>query len=133
MAKFKGKDLSLTIDSVETNIEATSVVLENEEGDSDVLTFAEIGSGEGLQWFFTINAVSDYGSGSFWSTCWDNEGEEVPYLFKPYGNETASPTQPHFSGSCKVAAPPPIGGTANETFTFEVRFDCTSKPERVTA
>lgn len=133
MAKFKGKDLSLTLDSVETNVEATSIVLDNEEGDTDVLTFAEIGSGEGLSWFFTINAVSDYGAGSFWSAAWDNEGAEVPYVFKPYGNEAPSPTQPHFTGMCKVAAAPPIGGTANETFTFEVRWDCTGKPERVTA
>lgn len=133
MAKYKGKDLSLTIDGVEVALEGTSVVLENEEADTDAVTFAELASGTPLQWFFTITAVADYGDGSLWSTLWDNAGSEVAFVFKPYGNTTASTAQPHFTGNCTITAKPPVGGSANEVFTFEARLDVDGEPVRVTA
>ena len=82
--------------------------------------------------FFTITAVSDYGADSFWSFCWDNSGEEVTFLFKPYGNATASTSQPHFSGTATVNRKPPVGGEAGSVFTFETRFDIVGTPTRVT-
>lgn len=133
MAKYKGKDLSLLIDGEEVNLEATSVNLENEEADTDAVTFAELASGTPLQWFFTVEAVADYGSGSFWSSLWDNSGTDVAFVFKPYGNATATAAQPHFTGTCTINAKPPIGGTANEVFTFEARLDVEGEPTRVVA
>lgn len=133
MAKYKGKDLSLTIDGEEVNLEATSVNLENEEADTDAVTFAELSSGTPLQWFFTVEAVADYGVGSFWSTLWDNSGTDVPFVLKPYGNASASAAQPHFTGTCTINAKPPIGGSANEVFTFEARLDVIGEPVRKTA
>lgn len=133
MAKYKGKDLSLTIDGVEVNLEGTSVLLENEEADTDAITFAELAAGTPLQWFFSITAVADYGANSFWSTLWDNAGTEVAFVFKPYGNATATASQPHFTGNCTINAKPPIGGSANEVFTFEARLDVDGEPARVIA
>lgn len=132
MAKFKGKDLSLTIDGVEVNLEATSVVLDNEEADTDAVTFAELASGTPLQWFISIEAVADYGTGSLWTTLWENSGSDVAFVFKPYGNTVASATQPHFTGNATITAKPPVGGTANEVFTFEARLDVVGDPTRVT-
>lgn len=133
MAKYKGKDLSLTIDGVEVNLEATSVVLDNEEADTDAVTFAELGSGTPLQWFISVEAVADYGTGSLWTQLWDNAGDTVPFVFKPYGNATASTSQPHFTGTATITAKPPVGGSANEVFTFEARLDVVGEPTRVTA
>jgi hypothetical protein len=130
--KTKGKNLSLTINAQEVNAEGTSVVLDNEEADTDAITFADLANGTPLQWFFTVEAIADYGTGSFWTTIWNNSGSTVAYVLKPYGNTTASTTQPHFTGNCTILAKPPIGGTANETFTFEARLDCTATPTRVT-
>lgn len=132
MAKYKGKDLSLTIDGVEVNLEATSVTLNNEEADTDAVTFAELASGTPLQWFFEIEAVADYGTGSFWSTLWDNSGSTVAFVFKPYGNAAASADQPHFTGNATILAKPPVGGAANEVFTFEARLDVDGEPAKVT-
>jgi len=132
MAKYNGKNLSLTIDTKEVNLEGTSIVLDNEEADTDSVTFAELASGTPLQWFFTITAVADYGSGSFWSTLWDGAGTTVPFVFKPYGNATASTSQPHFTGTATINAKPPIGGSANETFTFEARLYVVGEPVRKT-
>jgi len=133
MAKFKGKDLSLTIDGVEVNVEATSVVLENEEADTDAVTFAELAAGTPTQWFISIEAVADYGSGSVWTTLWEESGNDLAFVFKPYGNMTASATQPHFTGTATVLAKPPVGGSANEVFTFEARLDVVGEPARVIA
>ena len=133
MAKYRGKDLSLTVDGVEFNLEGTTIVLENEEADTDAVTFAELASGTPLTWFFSVTAVADYGTGSVWSMLWDEAGNEVPYVFKPYGNSTASTSQPHFTGNVTIDAKPPVGGTANEVFTFEARLTCTAEPTRVTA
>lgn len=133
MAKYKGKDLSLMIDTQEVNIEATSVVLQNEEADGEAVTFAELASGSAVQWFFEITATSDYGTGSFWSLLWDNAGQDVAFTFKPYGNAIASTAQPHFTGTVSISSKPPIGGTAGEVFTMEVRLDLVGEPTRVTA
>lgn len=133
--KYKGKDLSLTIDGEETNLEATTINLENEEADEDALTFAEYSAQNGVpvQWFFTIEAVADYGVNSLWTLLWDNSGETIPFVFKPFGNATATAAQPHFTGNARVTAKPPIGGTAGEVFTFEARLDLDGEPTRVVA
>lgn len=133
MAKYKGKGLSLTISGEEVNLEATSVTLENEEADTDAVTFAELADGNPTQWFFTIEAVADYGTGTFWTLLWDNAGDTVPFVFKPYGNATATAAQPHFTGNATIVSKPPVGGTANEVFTFEARLDVEGAPTRVVA
>lgn len=133
MTKYNGKDLSLTFDAVEFNADGTAVVLDNEEGDTDSVTFAEVGAGDTRQWFFQLTALGDYAAGSIWDTLWENSGATVPFVFKPYGNAAATAAQPHFTGDCTVIAKPPIGGTAGETWTFEARLDVDGVPTRVIA
>lgn len=124
---FKGKGLSLTINSVEYNLDADSVVMQSE--DKEDLVFADMGANGGKQWFFTISAFSDLGTGSLWRYVWDNAGtEDVAFVFKPYGNSTPSTTQPHFTGTITVPAKPDFGGGVNESFKFEARFDIDGVP-----
>jgi hypothetical protein len=132
---YKGAKLSLTIDSVEYNMDLTKAVITNEEADDSDVSFADLGAGAGLNWNLEFEAFSDYASGSIWSYVWDNAGDTgVAYLLKPYGNATASATQPHFSGTLKVGNKPGnIGGTANETFKFEHVFELEGEPLRVVA
>lgn len=124
-SKYKGKDLSLTIDGTEVNFEGTSVLLENEDADTDAITFAELATGTPKQWFFTITAIADYEADSFWSLLWDNAGTDVPFVFRPLGTGTG---KPNFAGNATIIAQPPIGGTANEVFTFEARLDLLAAP-----
>lgn len=132
MAKYKGKDLSLTIDGDEVNLEATSVVLDSEDADTDSVTFAELADGTPQQWFFTINAISDYGDGSVWEKFWSSAGDSgIAYVFAPYGG-AASTSHPHFTGTLTIPKKPPVGGTAGETFAFEIRLDCDQTPTRDT-
>jgi len=131
--RIKGKSLSLKVDSTEYMADVSEVTLQNEEADGDVTTFADAAAGGAVQWFFEGSAVQSTDTTSFWSYLWDNTGEEVTYVFAPHGNATASSTQPHFTGSVKVGSKPPVGGTANETFTFDFRLDCTAEPTKVTS
>lgn len=133
MAKYKGKDLSLLFGAQEVNVEATSIVLTNEEADNDAVTFYDLSQGGAVTWYFEIEATADYGSSSFWTYLWDNAGSDVAYTFKPYGNTTASASQPHFTGTVTLGPKPSVGGSAGEVFSFSVRMDCTDEPTRVTA
>lgn len=136
MPKFRGKNLSFLVDAVEFNADGTSVVMDSEDADTDALTFAEYsaqGDGTPQQWFFQISAVSDYGAGSFWSNLWENAGQTVAFVFKPYGNAVASAAQPHFTGEVTVPRKPPVGGTAGEVWSFDFRLDIDGEPTRVIA
>lgn len=132
--KYKGKSLSITVDSVEYNMDLTSVTLQNEEADDDATTFADLSAGGAVQWFFEMEAVADYSDSSLWSFLWTNAGDtDIAFMFKPYGNAVASASQPHFSGTLNVGSKPPVGGQANEVFTFEARLDVNGEPLKVVA
>ena len=126
--RIKGKSLTLTIGGTDYAADATDIVLENEEADGDVTTFADAAAGGAVQWFFTMNAVQSTDAASLWRFLWDSTGDEVAYVFAPHGNATPSASQPHFTGNVTIGSKPAIGGTAGETFTFEVRLDCTGEP-----
>lgn len=127
--KFKGNSLSIMVAATEYNMDVMSVVLQNEEADSDAVTFADLAEGGSLQWFFEGEAVADYGTGSLWTYLWTNAGtQNVAYIFKPYGNATATPGKPHFTGTMNIGAKPPVGGEAGEVFTYEFRIDVNGTP-----
>lgn len=131
-SKYKGKSLSIMIGLEEYNMDLTSIVLQNEEADDDATTFADLADGGSVQWFFEVEAVSDYSAGSFWTFLWENSGAtDVTFSFAPYGNVVPSASQPHFSGTLNVGSKPAVGGTANETFSFEARLDVNGAPTRV--
>jgi hypothetical protein len=129
--RIKGKDLVLTVDGDDYAMDASSITLTNEDKDGEVRTFADITPPK--QWFFEIEAIQSTDAGSFWSWIWDNDGtEDIPYVFKPHGNTTASASQPHFTGTVSVKGKPPVGGTADSTFTFSYRLDCDQEPTKDT-
>lgn len=131
--RIKGKDLIFKIDAVDYKCDATSVMLEPEEPDSDGFTFCDAADGT-MQWFFTVSAVVSTETAAFWRYLWANTGEtDVPYVYAPHGNAIASATQPHFTGTVTIPAKPAIGGEANATQTFEVRIDCNEEPTLVVA
>lgn len=128
-----GKNLSLVFGSTEVACVSTSVTLEPEDMPADMVTFADVMTGNDKRWFFTVSGYPDYAAGSFWSALWDLTFDTaIPYLFKPYGNDVASTTEPHFSGVVTVDSKPPLGGAANRAWEFDVRLTCTGPPTRVT-
>lgn len=131
--KYDGRLLSFTVNSQEFNADGTEVTFDREQTDQETVTFAELASGSTATWTIHVTAISDYSSGTFWSMLWENAGTEVNYVFKPYGNGTASPSKPHFTGKCKWDMKPPIGGQAGETWTYEQELEVTQGPTKKTA
>lgn len=125
--RIKGKSLTLTIDGNDYAMDASSIVLTSEDMNGEVRTFADITPPK--QWYFDIEAVQSTDEDSFWSMLWDEDGtEDVAYIFAPHGNATESTNEPHFTGTVTIKGKPPVGGTADSTFTFTYRLDCDQEP-----
>jgi hypothetical protein len=128
--RIRGKSLIFKLDNDEYSIDATSVILSNEEASTDeVITFCETADGA-VQWYFEVEAITSTDATSFWSFCWDNAGTDVAFVFAPHGNATVTANQPHFTGTLNVGPKPSIGGAVNSTFVFTKRFDLVGEPVR---
>jgi hypothetical protein len=129
-----GKNLSLTFDGVDVACVSTSIVLDNEDAPSELVTFADVIAGTDKRWFFTVTGYPDYAAGSWWTLLWDTPAyTPIPFLFKPYGNADPTLDAPHFEGSVTVDSKPPLGGDAGRTWTFDTRLTCVAPPTRLTA
>lgn len=136
-ARITGKGLTFKINSVDYNVDATSVVLQNEEdtATSDTLTFADAAtSTAAVKWFFEVTAIVSTDTDSFWTYLWTNSGQTgVSFVFAPHANTTATAAKPHFTGTVTLPEKPSIGGEANSTWTFTVRIDLEAAPTKVVA
>lgn len=107
----------------------TAYELYNEEADADVTTFEDAQKGGARQHKLKINAVQSLDTASFWRHVWENTGQEVPFVLAPFGNEEATPTQPHFIGTVTIGPKPTLGGEAGDgAFVFEVEWNVLNEP-----
>ena len=83
--------------------------------------------------------MQDLVTGTLWDQVWTNAGATVACILKPYGNATASPTQPHYGFNAVVTEPDGdfIGGDADKSTTAQQTIECawplTAKPTKITA
>lgn len=127
--RIKGKGALFTLGATDFGPECTSIVLENEDADADVTTFADAAAGGAKQWFFTISAVQSTDATSLWRYLWDNAGDlDVAFVYAPHGNAVVTASLPHYTGTVDLPAKPSIGGDADTTYTFEVRIDVNGEP-----
>ncbi|OZE45214.1 hypothetical protein CH283_22690 [Rhodococcus sp. 05-2254-2] len=136
MAPFKGtkgKDLSILIDETEYNTDIKGFRVEPDDGDDAAfVTFARLATGDTKTWYLRGTAFQDFQTTSFWTFVWDHAGEEVEFVARPYGNLVPTEDQPHFKGVATIASKPGFGGDADEEFEFEVEWECTGVPEKIT-
>jgi hypothetical protein len=148
MAHLGTNKLTLIIDGEERAAEVSTAEIVNSETDSDFVSFADAAAGGGRDWALHIVAVQDPGDpDSLLNLTWDMAGTNVDVIVRPYGNATASATQPHYSGTVTVKYPDGVlvGGEADASesarFTFDVEWpfvvpdgapaDAVAKPTRV--
>ena len=134
--RVKGNILPvLTLGSPGTSI-ATDLVswtIENEEGDSDVITFKDAASGGSRQFYLRGSAIQSTAALSFWRQVWESAGETgVAYTVAPHGNAAATAGEPHFVGTLTYGPKPSIGGeastSASSAFTFDFEFEIDGTP-----
>ena len=130
--RIKGRAAIFKLAATDYAQDCTSIILENESGKADVVTFADAAAGGAVTWKFTVKAIQATDTTALWNYLWGAAGATaVAYLFAPQGNAVASATKPHYSGTCSIGPKPPIGGDADTTFTFDVEITCDAEPVKV--
>lgn len=139
MAAVGTRALTLTIGGTEYAAQVFSAQIESAAADSDDVTYAEANTGGGREYSLAIVLTQDMATSTLWTEIWENAGDDIAFLVRPYGNASASTSQPHFSGTANIREPEGvlIGGAADISASarqqVEVSWPCTAKPTRVTA
>ena len=81
--RIKGRNLVLTLDGNDYAVDASSVVLTNEDADGEVRTFNDITPPK--QWFFEIDGIQSTDTTSLWDFLWDSCGIPMELLWESYG------------------------------------------------
>lgn len=130
--RILGVGLKLTLDGTDYWADVTSCRITSE--DADVTTFEDAAAGGGRKYMLALSALQSTDSDALWSYIWDNAGDEVAFVYAPHGNESASATEPHFTGTVRIGNPPDVGGDAgiNNTYSFDASWHIVSgKPTKV--
>ena len=139
MAALGTRALVLTIGATDYTAQVSKAVITSGEADSDFVTFANAAAGGAREYRLEFTAVQDLATTTLWDKVFTSAGTSVAYLLKPYGNATASATQPHYSGNATVTEPDGdfIGGEADASTTARMTFECSwvldAKPTKVTS
>lgn len=125
--------LTLGSPGAEYSADLISWNIENEEADSDVITFEDAAAGGARQFFLRGSAIQSTASTSFWRYVWENTGETgIAYTIAPHGNAVATEAEPHFVGTLKIGPKPTVGGEASTStssaFTFDYEFEIDGEP-----
>lgn len=137
MAAIGTRKLTLTIDGDEVAPEVSTATVASKESKSDFVSFADAAAGGSREYSLKLKFVQDAASGSLWDQVWSHAGDDLAVVVRPYGNATASASEPHFHGTVTVTEPDGdlIGGDADAStsarFVTEVEWVFTAKPTRV--
>jgi hypothetical protein len=139
MAALGTRALVLTIGGTDYTAQVSKAVISSGDRDSDFVTFADAAAGGARDYALEFTAVQDMATTTLWDKVWSLSGTSVAYLIKPYGNATASVSQPHYSGNATITEPDGdfIGGEADSSTSARMTFECSwvldAKPTKVTS
>jgi hypothetical protein len=139
VAAIGTRRLTLTIDGEECAPEVSTAIIRSQETDSDFVSFADAAAGGGRTYLLGLTFVQDAAVGSLWDRVWSATGTDIEILVRPYGNEVASASQPHFAGTVTIIEPDGdlLGGEADASnsarFVTEVEWPFLAKPTKVAA
>lgn len=139
MAKVNPRLIELTIDSVDVSDQVSKAAITSAAADGDWLSFSMARSGGNRDYTLTMTIAQDHVADTLWDQIWAGAGTEVTGLYAPYGNATASATEPHYSFTAVISEPDGdfMGGEAtlstSAVATIDVAWKLTGKPTKVTA
>ncbi len=138
MAALGTRLLKVKIGSTDYTIDVSRCEIVSGAADSDFTSFADAAAGGAREYSLLLVARQDLATASLWRLVWASAGTSVAVKVNPYGNTTATATEPHFTGNVTVTEPDGtlIGGEANSStsarMTFEVTWVFAAKPAEVT-
>ena len=124
--RIKANDIKFKIGATEYACDATNIELASQDAPGDVQTFCEQQVGQ--EWTLTLEGITSGDSDSLYRVLWANFGETGTFTIAPNGNTTASANQPHYEGTVKFDALPPLSLVSNETSTFSVTLTVVNTP-----
>jgi len=130
--------LTLSIGGTDYTAQISKAVITSGDADSDFVTFANAAGGGSREYRLEFTAVQDMATTTLWDKVFTSAGTSIAYILKPYGNATASVSQPHYTGNATITEPDGdfIGGEANASVSARMTFDCSwvldAKPTKVT-
>lgn len=138
MTALGTKTMKLKVGTTEYTAQVSRCEVTSAAADSDFVSFADAAAGGAREYGLEFTAVQDMDVTSLWDYLWSKAGTTVAVKVAPYGNATASTTQPWYTGNVTVAEPDGtlIGGEANSSTTarntVEARWVWTAKPTKDT-
>ncbi len=139
MSQINKRSLTISINGTERYTEVSDVTIQSAESNTDFVTYARAASGGARDYVLHLVLAQDAASGALWDEIWSNSGAEVAVRVRPYGNTTASASQPHFTCTAVISEPDGalLGGEADASATavqtVEVDWELTAKPVKVTS
>lgn len=139
MTKVSPRLIALTVGGTDRSDEVSSAVIASAASDSDFLSFAQARSGGARDYTLNMTCAQDHASGTLWDLIWTGAGTTVDGIYAPYGNETASTAQPHYTFTATVKEPDGdfLGAEADDSTTavavVSVSWPLTAKPVKVEA
>lgn len=139
MAAIGTRLLKLSIGGSDVTAQISVAKITTGESDADFVTFADAAAGGARDYKLVFTAVQDAVTGTMWDRVWSSAGTTVAGILMPYGNTTASTTQPHFSFNAIITEPDGdlLGAEADPSATARAVIECewalTAKPTKVTA
>lgn len=130
--------LKLKVGSSEFTAEVSTCKVTAKAADSDFTSFADAATGGAREYALEMTMKQDMVTTSLWRYAWASAGTTVAVKVNPYGNATATTTEPHYTGNVTITEPDGdlIGGDANASvsarMTITVRWVFTAKPTEVT-
>lgn len=126
MAHLGTRFLKIKVGATEYTSTVSECAVGSDPADSDFTSFADAAAGGAREWFLRFVGAQDMATGSLWRYLWDNPGTSVAVKVNPYGNATATATEPHYSGNVTVSLPDGdlIGGAANSSTTAKQTVAC---------
>jgi hypothetical protein len=138
MAALGTRLLKVKIGITEYTAEVSKCEVVSAAADSDFTSFADAAAGGAREYALDFVAKQDLATGSLWRNVWTAAGTTIAVKINPYGNATATATEPHYTGNVTITEPDGtlIGGEAKSSvsarFTFGCRWVFTAKPTEVT-
>ena len=124
--RIKAQNIKFQIGATEYACDATMVDLVLGDAPGDVQTFCE--QRVGGEWALTLEGITSGDATSLYRVLWANFGTTGTFTIAPNGNETASASEPHYTGTVRFNEIPPLTLNSNETASFSVTLEVVNTP-----